>query len=266
MPQLPGEKYPHLEIRDIYALMITSGEVPPGGQLPPIREMAERYGVSPETVQKAVRLLAAEGLVTTHGRGGTRVAVTVTRPRLLLGPQQRLGYTRPVSGERTEVISAGMVDAAGPWAYIAAVLYPEIEEVSRHQITPVYLRRQVTYGHGAKPRLIESSWTSPRWAAQIPALASETVPVMPLGGVAWAISQHTGWPIIQPGTHGFEARHPHTGDDWEIPRLGVGRRGALLAAVCRWDALTPLPGGGQKRVILEYVEYCARMEQVIEIS
>lgn len=50
--------------------MIRSGELAPGEQLPTTAVLADRYGVSPATVAKALRVLRDEGLVVTrHGWG-----------------------------------------------------------------------------------------------------------------------------------------------------------------------------------------------------
>ena len=265
MTQIQEVPPKHQQIRGYYARLIQTGELPPGGKLPSVRAIADQWDVAVNTAAAAIRLLTAEGLVkTSRGPAGTVVAeqdqAEVLPPRLMFGPQERLGWTEPVPGERSQVVQAGMVDASGAWAYVGGIL--NLEEVPRHRLTPVYLRRQVTYTPDGKPKRIESSWFDPRWAGEIPALASETEPVPSLGGVAWAISQHTGWPIIA-GTHGVESRDPIPGD-WEMPYLGVGPAAPLLAGVYRWDARMPQPDGGTRLVTLEYGEYCAGKGQVIE--
>ncbi|MEV5495607.1 aminotransferase class I/II-fold pyridoxal phosphate-dependent enzyme [Nonomuraea fuscirosea] len=57
-------------------LAVSEGRLPPGAVLPPVREVAERAGVSPGTAAAAYRLLRERGVVETAGRRGTRV-----RPR-----------------------------------------------------------------------------------------------------------------------------------------------------------------------------------------
>ena len=50
--------------------MITSGEITPGEALPSLAQMVTETGLSMSTVQRAVRVLAGEGLVVTvPGRG-----------------------------------------------------------------------------------------------------------------------------------------------------------------------------------------------------
>ncbi|WP_431931078.1 aminotransferase class I/II-fold pyridoxal phosphate-dependent enzyme [Nonomuraea jabiensis] len=55
---------------------VSEGRLPPGAMLPPVRELASRAGVSPNTAAAAYRLLRERGVIETAGRRGTRV-----RPR-----------------------------------------------------------------------------------------------------------------------------------------------------------------------------------------
>ena len=51
-------------------LAILSGTFPCGGRLPPVREMAAEAGVNPNTMQRALAQLEAEGLVRTERTSG----------------------------------------------------------------------------------------------------------------------------------------------------------------------------------------------------
>ncbi|MGW0194237.1 aminotransferase class I/II-fold pyridoxal phosphate-dependent enzyme [Nonomuraea sp. NPDC003201] len=55
---------------------VSEGRLSPGATLPPVRELASRAGVSPNTAAAAYRLLRERGVIETAGRRGTRV-----RPR-----------------------------------------------------------------------------------------------------------------------------------------------------------------------------------------
>ncbi|WP_307173967.1 aminotransferase class I/II-fold pyridoxal phosphate-dependent enzyme [Streptomyces africanus] len=52
---------------------VGSGELSPGQLLPPMRELAERLGVNPNTVAAAYRTLRERGVIETAGRRGSRV-------------------------------------------------------------------------------------------------------------------------------------------------------------------------------------------------
>lgn len=62
------------QIHSGIAAAIRSGDLSPGQRLPAVRALASDLGVAANTAAKAVRSLQEAGLVTTHGRGGTRVA------------------------------------------------------------------------------------------------------------------------------------------------------------------------------------------------
>lgn len=65
---------------------IRQNTLPAGHPLPPIRELAERLGVSPATVAAAYRRLRERGLVETAGRNGTRVR---PRPPVAVRPNRQ---------------------------------------------------------------------------------------------------------------------------------------------------------------------------------
>ncbi|MBO3682410.1 aminotransferase class I/II-fold pyridoxal phosphate-dependent enzyme [Streptomyces sp. NEAU-YJ-81] len=52
---------------------VGAGELPPGQLLPPLRELAQRLGVNPNTVAAAYRVLRERGVIETAGRRGSRV-------------------------------------------------------------------------------------------------------------------------------------------------------------------------------------------------
>lgn len=69
---------------------ISRGALAPGVALPPIRELAGRLGVNPNTVAAAYRLLRDRGAVETDGRRGTRV-----RQRPATTPRSSRGLAIP---------------------------------------------------------------------------------------------------------------------------------------------------------------------------
>jgi molybdate-binding protein/DNA-binding transcriptional regulator YhcF (GntR family) len=75
--------YLYLEIAESIRRRIAAGELQSGDRLPPVREMASRWGCTPGTVGRAYTLLAQEGLVEGQRGRGTRVR------RSTLQPEQR---------------------------------------------------------------------------------------------------------------------------------------------------------------------------------
>lgn len=64
------------QIRNEIVRGIASGSLPPGGQMPSIRALAESLGVNMMTVNKAYALLKQEGYLKADRRAGTVVAGT----------------------------------------------------------------------------------------------------------------------------------------------------------------------------------------------
>jgi molybdate-binding protein/DNA-binding transcriptional regulator YhcF (GntR family) len=75
--------YLYLEIAESIRHRIAAGELASGDRLPPVREMAARWGCTPGTVGRAYALLAQEGLLEGQRGRGTRVR------RSTLQPEQR---------------------------------------------------------------------------------------------------------------------------------------------------------------------------------
>lgn len=72
--------------------MVASGQLPPGTELPSIRDLAVRYAVNPMTVSKAYVLLEAEGLLARH-RG--RPMTVAERPEPKARKAQRVQQLAP---------------------------------------------------------------------------------------------------------------------------------------------------------------------------
>ena len=63
----------YLQAAERIKLRILTGEYPPGGAVPSVRELAQEAAVNPNTMQKALALLESEGLLTTYRTAGRRV-------------------------------------------------------------------------------------------------------------------------------------------------------------------------------------------------
>lgn len=65
---------PYEQVRQQIAEGAAAGLLAPGHRLPPVRRLAAELGIAVNTVARAYRELEADGVVETHGRGGTLVA------------------------------------------------------------------------------------------------------------------------------------------------------------------------------------------------
>jgi DNA-binding transcriptional regulator YhcF (GntR family) len=65
---------PFQQIMDQFRSLIEGGELRAGDTLPTVRQLAGDLGVAPNTVARAYAELQEEGLITSNGRRGTRVA------------------------------------------------------------------------------------------------------------------------------------------------------------------------------------------------
>jgi DNA-binding transcriptional regulator YhcF (GntR family) len=96
---------PHYEqIRSQITGFVLTGSLPPGTQLPPIRQLAGHLGLSNGSVARAYKELEREGTVTTNGKQGTTIA-----------PQDKRTTPGGTSPDRLAVLS----DAAREYAAIA---------------------------------------------------------------------------------------------------------------------------------------------------
>ena len=66
---------PYEQVRSQIAELADRGELPAGHRLPTVRRLALDLGLATNTVARAYRELEQAGLVETHGRHGTFIAV-----------------------------------------------------------------------------------------------------------------------------------------------------------------------------------------------
>ncbi len=93
LTQFPGPKY--LALTRALREAIRAGELPPGSQLPTVRDLAWDLHVTPGTVSRAYQLATQEGLLAATVGRGTFVAARAPR----LGPTQALFQERDLSSE-----------------------------------------------------------------------------------------------------------------------------------------------------------------------
>ncbi|HKT01546.1 MAG TPA: GntR family transcriptional regulator [Rugosimonospora sp.] len=90
-------------IADDFRRRITTGELPPGTQLPSEPELGKRYAAARETVRSAMRLLRAEGLLVMRRGYGTFVRQDSDRQAVQLVPGERVITRMPTPDERRDL-------------------------------------------------------------------------------------------------------------------------------------------------------------------
>ena len=117
---------PYQQIADRYRHLISIGRMKTGDRLPALAQIAQDFHVSPRTANKAIRLLAAEGLVVTTQQGsrvsdGPPVRTTKESVAPRFGPE---------SIDRVTVTSASKVPTP---EYVNGTLATEDKEVFRRE-------------------------------------------------------------------------------------------------------------------------------------
>ncbi|MBV1942496.1 aminotransferase class I/II-fold pyridoxal phosphate-dependent enzyme [Streptomyces sp. BV286] len=108
---------------------VGSGELEPGQVLPPMRELADRLGVNPNTVAAAYRTLRERGVIETAGRRGSRVRPKpVTTARELARPDVPPGVRNLSDGNPDPALLPSLAEAFAAAAELSdrrPVLYGE---------------------------------------------------------------------------------------------------------------------------------------------
>ncbi|MEV5339902.1 aminotransferase class I/II-fold pyridoxal phosphate-dependent enzyme [Streptomyces sp. NPDC052676] len=120
---------------------VANGGLEPGQLLPPMRELAQRLGVNPNTVAAAYRTLRERGVIETDGRRGSRVRATpATTGREYIRVEVPEGVRDVAAGNPDPALlpplGAAFAAAAGrndrqPVLYGESAVEPELERIAR---------------------------------------------------------------------------------------------------------------------------------------
>ncbi|MFC9283915.1 aminotransferase class I/II-fold pyridoxal phosphate-dependent enzyme [Streptomyces collinus] len=120
---------------------VGAGELEPGQSLPPMRELATRLGVNPNTVAAAYRTLRERGVIETAGRRGSRVRpkpATTGREQIRVDVPE--GVRNVADGNPDPALLPGLADAFAaaaaqgdrePVLYGHAPVEPELTRMTR---------------------------------------------------------------------------------------------------------------------------------------
>lgn len=174
---------------------IEGGDYSPGSRLPHRTELAKEFGVSRETVDRAVRVLEAEGMAWALPRRGTVVRYGMTRPRRPRGnivkrntATDRPGYSFP-SASGTEVWGHHIEPTAGP----APLTDPRLARLlGVPEGSTVMRRHRVTGPITEPPFQLSDSWIHPDAAKDVPQVTDQDP-----GPSAWIyhLEKAGHWPI-----------------------------------------------------------------------
>ena len=92
-------------VADLLRDMLFNGEIPPGGKLPSVLELAGRFGVSGNTIVNATAILRSEGLVNTKRGKGIFSAIGQLRNRVKTAAEKTLEKAPKVRTPELEIIS-----------------------------------------------------------------------------------------------------------------------------------------------------------------
>ena len=98
-------------------MLIRSGQLTTGERVPSEPQLARQYQVSRDTVQRALALLAGEGLITWRRGVGSIVAAADPVTEIPVARGVRISARLPTAAEREAV-------RAGPWVPLLAVATP----------------------------------------------------------------------------------------------------------------------------------------------
>jgi DNA-binding GntR family transcriptional regulator len=218
-PRVERPRPPYLQIVEHYRQRIKNGDLADGDRMPTVREIADEADVAFTTAARAMRVLAAEGLVATSTQG-TRVAFAETStftPRDRLNAMRRSGRIYPPS-ERADILAAELVPPP-----------PHVAEAMAGEDGPpetVVRRVRVTY-HSDRPVTVSTSWMPGDLAGPVPELVSTArIP----GGTVGAVFERTGRAVVRDTYRECARRATHR----EADLLGVTTGDPVLHGQNTW--------------------------------
>jgi molybdate-binding protein/DNA-binding transcriptional regulator YhcF (GntR family) len=129
-----SEAFLYQEVAESLRRRIASGELKPGDKLPPVREMAQQWGCTPGTINRAYARLAQEGLVVGYRGGGTRVTSGALHPEhptwqwaALVNRAEQFLLEAISSGNTPAQVEAALSVAVSRWQEIQKTGIPRLD-------------------------------------------------------------------------------------------------------------------------------------------
>jgi GntR family transcriptional regulator len=217
MPALNRPLPPYAQIANHYREAIASGELQPGARLPSLTELAETWGVAPNTAAKAIGHLQVEGAIYTSPRGSfVADGDVITRT-----PNERArGRTRRILGAAAEGVTVTAADIVAAPNYVAELLGIDIGAL-------LIRREEITHKQG-RPIMLAVDW--------IPALdAMESADLTGRKPVEGGLLQRVERVTRRTVTHGRDHIRGRASDGREADALHLPVGGPILAGVHVWS-------------------------------
>ncbi|WP_326646010.1 GntR family transcriptional regulator [Streptosporangium sp. NBC_01755] len=90
------------QLADLVRSQIARGALEPGQRVPAEKDYVDRYGISRDSVRRAMATLRSEGLIITTARG-SRVRPEQPRQSVIIGPADRVTARMPSPEERLQL-------------------------------------------------------------------------------------------------------------------------------------------------------------------
>ena len=114
----PRSQWPlSAQLAQLLRKLIRTGQLGPGARVPSEPELADEHGVSRDTAQRALTMLAEEGLITRRRGVGSTVADTQVLAEIRPAPGARISARLPTAAEREAA-------QAGAWVPVLAISEP----------------------------------------------------------------------------------------------------------------------------------------------
>lgn len=193
---------------------IAAGEFQPGDQLPTITDLTTSYKVARGTIDRALRELASEGLVTTRqGKGSfVRKRAVVHRD---LGENLKLEFRRALAGDMGGGVFEAMTGVEDVTVVTTYATITADNAVSAHLAVPVgtpLIERTFRHTVNGEPYQIARSYLTTDLAAR----AGLTGPEVEVPGTGTLMQLHAAGITVQDARFTIEARMPTAPEAFQL--------------------------------------------------
>lgn len=205
---------PPIDVADDLRRRIIAGEFEPDGLLPTVPQLTDEYGVGRGTIDRALRELRSQGLITT--RQGKRSLVR-RRRRVLrnLDEELRLEFQRALDGNMSEGVFEAMTGADDVQVATTYASVKADEAVAEHldvEVGAPVLERTFRHTVGGEPFQIARSYLPAATAVR----ANLFDPSLEVPGTGTLLQLHRAGITIEDARFTIEARMPSVDEAFQM--------------------------------------------------